>query len=282
MKKKILALFFFLTFLALPAYAAEDAAPAEPPQETEVTQTPIDAENAEAAQDTDTSDKAEVPDEDTVDEPSSPFMRSLVYEGAFYDLAPEDGHYENIAALYEYGLAKGRSDGAFGAADDVTVAEILTFAARIRSTYDLGDAEAGAASVELAEDAPWHAGYVEYLRAAGVIADEFDGLYESAATRAQVAHVLANVLDESWFDVRNTAVVTEGYATRQYITDVDDYTPYQPDILALYRRGIVQGFDEKGSFLPDQPITRGEVAAMLSRVIDPALRIDIVWVILPR
>ncbi len=281
MKKKILALFFCLTFLAFPAYAAEDAAPAEPPQETEVTQTPVDAENAEAAQDTDTSDKAEVPDEDTVDEPSSPFMRSLLYEGTFSDLTAEDGYYESIAALYEYGLAKGRNDGTFGAADDVTVAEILTFAARIRSTYELGDAEAGAASVELAEDAPWHAGYVEYLRAAGVIADEFDGLYAAAATRAQVAHVLANVLDESWFDARNAAVVTDGYATRQYITDVDYYTPYQPDILALYRRGVVQGFDEKGSFLPGQPITRGEAAAMLTRVIDPALRLNIAWVILP-
>ena len=286
MKKKILALLLCLALPVFPAYAAEDAAPAEPPQETELTRAdnadkPADsAEQPEAPEEPDAPQEAEIPDGAAEDAP--PFIRTLLYEGAFSDLALEDEHYESVAALYEYGLAVGRNDGTFGAADDVTVAEMLTFAARIRSAYDTGDAEAGAASVGLAEDAPWYAGYVEYLRAAGVIADEFEGLYDSAAARAQVAHVLANVLDESWFDARNAAVVTEGYATRQYITDVDDYTPYQQDVLTLYRRGIVQGFDETGSFLPDRPITRGEAAAMLTRVIDPSLRINIVWVILPR
>lgn len=292
MKKKILTLFLCLALTILPAYAAEDAVPAEPPQEAESAQMPDSMENADAPADTQSPEdaqlseqpedaqEAEIPDEDGQNVPV--FARTLLYEGAFSDLMPGNGQYESIAALYEYGFAKGRDDGTFGADDSVTIAELLTFAARIRSTYALGDAEAGAAAVELPEDAPWYAGYAEYLRTEGVIADEFEGLCGMSAARAQVAHILANVLEPSWFDARNAAVVAEGYATRQYITDVDDYTAYQPDILTLYRRGIVQGFDETGSFLPDQPITRAEVAAMLARVVDPALRIDITWVILPR
>lgn len=308
MKKKLFALLFCLLFTAAPAYAAEDAAALEPPQDAEVLQAsdnadaPADAEHPEDAQSTEIPEMTDAPketegaespdeepegaaipnDKENEGEKVSPFSQVLLYEGAFSDLAEEDRHFESVAALYGYGFAKGRGDGTFGVNDDVTVAEVLTFAARIRSTYDLGDAEAGAASVELSEDAPWYAGYAAYLRAAGVIADEFEGLYETAATRAQAAYVLANVLDASWFDARNAAVVNEGYATRQYITDVDDYTAYQQEILTLYRRGIVQGFDEKGSFLPDEPITRGEIAAMFTRIIDPALRINIVWIILPR
>jgi len=58
---------------------------------------------------------------------------------------------------------------------------------------------------------------------------------------------------------------------------VDEYTPYYQDILTLYRRGISQGSDAAGSFRPDDTITRGALAAMLTRMVDPALRITLNW-----
>ena len=67
------------------------------------------------------------------------------------------------------------------------------------------------------------------------------------------------------------------YASRRRITDVTEYTPYYDDILKLYRCGISVGSDETGSFLPDSPITRGAAAAMLTRMVDPSLRLTPDW-----
>ena len=51
-------------------------------------------------------------------------------------------------------------------------------------------------------------------------------------------------------------LVTQAYASRQFITDVTRVHPYYQDILTLYRTGVSVGSDAAGSFLPDQPITR--------------------------
>ena len=70
---------------------------------------------------------------------------------------------------------------------------------------------------------------------------------------------------------------TQGYALGLYITDVTDYTPYQNDILRLYQCGLSQGSDSRGSFRPDAAITRAEAAAILTRMVDPDLRLSLSW-----
>lgn len=56
-----------------------------------------------------------------------------------------------------------------------------------------------------------------------------------------------------------------------------DYTPYQRDILLLYKWGILSGMDHSGSFLPDEPIQRCQVAAMVTRLAYEHLRITLNW-----
>ena len=46
----------------------------------------------------------------------------------------------------------------------------------------------------------------------------------------------------------NDALVTQAYASRQFITDVTEYTPYYRDILTLYRTGVSIGSDDTGSY----------------------------------
>ncbi len=82
-----------------------------------------------------------------------------------------------------------------------------------------------------------------------------------------MAHVLANTLPEEALPPVHADLVTQAYASRQFITDVTEYTPYYQDILTLYRTGVSVGSDAAGSFLPDQPITRGAAAAMLTRMV---------------
>lgn len=205
------------------------------------------------------------------------FARSRTYNGEFSDLTPESPFYDNVTALYEYGLAGGKADGTFGPGDSVTVGQALIFAGRVRGLYQAGDAEA--ARAYRAEGAPEAQAYLRYLQAEGVLEEDFaDGaeLYRPA-TRAQAAHLLANVLPEEALPSVHDELVTVGYSSRRFIPDVDEYTPYYQDILALYRKGVCAGSDEEGSFLPGAPITRGALAAMLTRMLDPALRVRPSW-----
>ena len=66
------------------------------------------------------------------------FVRSRTYTGQFSDLTEDSAFYSNVAALYEYGLSVGRTDGTFGLRDDLTVGQIIIFAGRIRSLYRTG------------------------------------------------------------------------------------------------------------------------------------------------
>lgn len=205
------------------------------------------------------------------------FVRSKTYAGEFSDLSAGSVFYENVAALYEYGLSVGKGDGAFGLKDSMTVGQIVIFAARIRSLYRTGDAEAGPNAYGGDGDTSTAARYLRYLQAEGVLGTELDGSLTATATRAQVAHVLANTLPAEVLPTVNDELVTEGYASRKFITDVTEYTDYYQDILFLYRTGISVGSDATGSYLPNRPITRGAAAAMLTRMVDPSLRLTPAW-----
>ena len=67
--------------------------------------------------------------------------------------------------------------------------------------------------------------------------------------------------------------MTVGYASHRRITDVNDYTPYQNDILRLYKWGIVGGVDEDGSFHPNDTLKRSELAALVVRMVEPSARL---------
>lgn len=213
------------------------------------------------------------------------FVRSKTYTRQFSDLSEESVFYPNVAALYEYGLSLGKADGTYGLQDSIGVDELVIFAARIRSLYVFGDAEKGPAGIRL-EDYSFYMPslpYLAYLQAEGVLGREFDGACagRTPATRAQVAHVLARVLPAEALPPVHKDVVTECYASRQFVRDVTEYTPYFQDILTLYQCGVSVGSDARGTFWPDAAITRGAAAAMLTRLVDPALRLTPQWSISP-
>lgn len=59
------------------------------------------------------------------------FTRSKTYSGQFSDLPENHTFYENVAALYEYGLSVGQADGTYGLARHMTVGQAVIFAGRI-------------------------------------------------------------------------------------------------------------------------------------------------------
>ena len=56
------------------------------------------------------------------------------------------------------------------------------------------------------------------------------------------------------------------------VPDMKADDPRLPAILRLYNAGILTGMDGQGSFRPDASIPREQIAAMATRVADPALR----------
>ena len=57
------------------------------------------------------------------------------------------------------------------------------------------------------------------------------------------------------------------------VPDVTEDTQDADSILRLYRSGILTGVDASGRFHGDGTLTRAQAAVMLSRVLDPGLRI---------
>lgn len=201
------------------------------------------------------------------------FRRTQTYDGRFADVSPEQWFYPYAAASYEYALIAGRPDG-FAPNEPVQVAELLTLSARIRAAYE-GDAIPAAAA-----DEAWYAPYLAYLAARGLLVPTITD-YDASATRAQLAAVFAATLPEDCFDNRNALLVTDAYASGAYIADVGEYTPYQPQILWMYRQGLLAGTDAAGAYRPEQTTTRAETATIVTRMVDPSLRITLGWTVLP-
>ena len=243
MKKRLLLFLCIFTLLLSTAAQAEDV----------TADVPAPAPSAEKA--------------DTL----SPFARTRSYDGRFTDVDASAWYHDAVAALYEYGLTEGVSSSAYAPEGSVTIAELVTFAARLHAL------ERGAAIPAAAAGEAWYRPYVRYLKAEKCLGDELDGHYSEAATRAQTAGVLAPALSTECYDERNAEAVTVGYASHRRITDVDDYTPYQSDILRLYKWGIVGGVDEDGSFHPNDTLKRSELAALVVRMVEPSARLTLSW-----
>lgn len=80
------------------------------------------------------------------------------------------------------------------------------------------------------------------------------------ATRQDLFACLAEVVPESALPVINHI---------SSLPDTDD-----EEILQFYRAGILTGMDQFGTFYGDKPLTRKEMAAMLSRIARPSLRME--------
>ena len=107
------------------------------------------------------------------------FVRGKTYAGQFSDLPEDHTFYENVAALYEYGLSVGQADGTYGLTVPMTVGQSVIFAGRIRSLYRTGDPEAGpaaftAAAIGLKDAQRVYAPYLWYLQAEGVLDKALD------------------------------------------------------------------------------------------------------------
>lgn len=186
------------------------------------------------------------------------FRRDGSYRaGTFNDVSADAWYAESVSAAYELGLMKGSGAGAFSPSGNVTVAEAVAMAARLHRRYSSG-------KDDFVQGSPWYQVYVDYALANGILSgSDFPDGYGRNITRAQMAHLFAAALPEKELTAIN-AVAS--------LPDVNVSTPYSKDIFLLYRAGVLTGNDEKGTFTPDTPISRSQVAAIIARMALPSLR----------
>ena len=177
--------------------------------------------------------------------------------GQFTDVPADAWFAPNVQAAYELDLMTGSSATTFNPNGNLTIAEALVLACRLRSTY-VGDGETFAAN-----GGTWYQPYVDYAVKNGIITDGAYTDYTATATRAQFAAILAAALPDEALPAINS--VTS-------LPDLDANATYAAAVLKLYNAGILTGSDAAGSFKPTSTIQRSEVATIVTRMADKSLR----------
>ena len=217
-------------------------------------------------------------------------------------LAAPDG---DIMAAHSGGLHPFMEDGKYGYMD-VSEAVVVPAVFDYGSDFWDGTALVSANGVygllsdpripvftDVAADA-WYAPYVRFVAENGVMIGVGDRRFDPDATlSAQACRLLAARLyrlvrelpPEAEADWDGADIATssrlefasalaaaagelEAVNDVETIPDTDDAA-----VLALYRAGILNGVDAEGHFAPDKTLTRAEAAAMVARVLEPALRL---------
>lgn len=199
------------------------------------------------------------PEDDSYLDKMQNFVDSNEYtDGQFSDVSNSSWYADSVAAAYRKGLVKGASETQFNPNGNMTIAEAITLAARLRSIYETGKAE-------FEQSDPWYQTYVDYATENGIIAEGDYSDYTKAATRAQFACIMAKALPEEALSAIN-------YVPFGQIPDITLSETYSNAVYMLYNAGILTGNDSYGTFTPDSTITRSAVATIVTRMADMSLR----------
>lgn len=195
------------------------------------------------------------------------FNQVNVYdENTYEDVSRNEWYYYYVGFAYEYGIMSGSAPGYFVPSGSITLAEIITVAARLNAAYYGNSISARRTSLDRGNDAmSWFAPYVIYAAENGIITPtEFSGRYWYPASRAEIAHILYMALPGSYDKINDISP----------IPDVSSANQYYAEILTMYESGVLTGSDEYGTFYPDTDVLRCEAAAMVSRVVNTDLRVN--------
>lgn len=160
-----------------------------------------------------------------------------------------------VEKVYGYGWMEGMGGGKFAPQGDLTVAQAITLAARIHSAtrnYPIDGS-----------DGPWYQTYLDYCQNHSLLYNyeipDLEARLNDKVTRLDTLRILsvAASLPCLGWNEEETAVVP----------DVDRDSEYGSLVYDWYRAGIITGDAGTHNFRPDSTITRGEMAAILCRLL---------------
>ena len=188
------------------------------------------------------------------DETGRSLTKTKTYNNNFKDVSSNSWYYSAVVSAYRYGLMDGVETKKFKPNDQITNAQAITLAARLRKLYVSGSASFSTTN-------PWYKAYSDYAISQKIITSAPANM-NATLTRQEFAAILAKALPDSALPAVNS--VPDGSIPDVYRSDTGIYK--------LYRAGILAGSDSKGTFRPNAAITRAEVAAVLVRMADPNTR----------
>lgn len=181
-------------------------------------------------------------------------------DNSFADVSSDSWYYTYVQMANNLGIMMGKSDALFYPDDGMTCAEAATIAARIReeqyhehTTFE-------------PEGEHWYDVYVNYCYRNGIIEEGIAFDWGKKATRAEMAYLFSR------------CDLTDYYINEVPMTDIPDVsenTFYCYEILDLYNKGIAVGSDEHLTYYPDANVKRCEVAAIVARIMDNSLKIEL-------
>ncbi len=195
------------------------------------------------------------------------YKKVWIYEADYaenLDAPAKPESYQPADWLSDYALVAGelgltQSGNALSYEGGLTLAEAVTFAARMHSLLTVGGVE-----FEAEGGQNWYDPYVDYLKENGILDGDLD--YLETATRDQFVSLVAAAVPED--------VELEPLSRPADFADADEIDDFYA-VQALCQAGILTGVQEEGGvyFYPDHLITRGEAIALLTRLVLPEYRV---------
>lgn len=203
------------------------------------------------------------------DKPSSGlslFEDVLEYAPDTFSDVPADSWYaDGVRVVYQKGIMNGVGGGRFDPFQTITWAQAVTIAARIDHAYSFNGASLG----EARPDEPWYAPAFSYAYDRRIILRSNPALAEPETTpiaRQDMAHLFRHVLGA---DGANLPAINDTVPT-----DLDAVASHlRSEVQTLCAAGIFTGRNN-GEFDPEGFTTRAETAVIVSRLLDPGLRVS--------
>lgn len=188
------------------------------------------------------------------------FTKVRSYDNIFSDVPPGAWYENGVRQAYEYGLMNGIDVGVFSAMGTLSLGEAVALSTRLYSAYAADDHM-------FPPSEPWYQSFIDYGTQQGIVSTDFIG-YDFAlpATRAQFALLISSAVPDE-------ALTPIGTVLDNAIPDVPAGHGFPAAVYRLYRAGILTGSDTSGRFYPVSTIQRGEVATIITRIVDPSSRV---------
>lgn len=187
----------------------------------------------------------------------SNFKKQTEYAG-FADVPDSAWYAGNVKTVCEYGLMNGTGNGNFNPNGYVTMSESVAIMSRLHYIYN-GKMEG------FEQSSPWFVAYDDYAAANGLDAFGFHEDFEfwrTPPTRELFVDLVSQSIPMSEFQIINDICTKEPTG--------DDFTDR---LFRLFNAGVITGKSDGSGFDGGSVITRAEVATILTRMIEPSLRI---------
>lgn len=178
----------------------------------------------------------------------------------FTDVSTKGWYYSGVKTAYNKGIMLGYPDKTFGPDKTVTWAEAITIAARIHAAYNVCLIE------EAKTNELWYAPYYRYCADNDMLPSgtpAFSQLDDQSINRYNLAYLFAKTIDSE--DMPQICDYSIGD-----LSSIPSY--YKSSVQTMYAAGIMDGMDSKHRFYGTNNTTRAQIATVISRLVEPALR----------